>query len=419
MRPWLAFAEQKLDEIVALTRASTRARTPSPPSSPPIAPTRRSPRATSPLRRNPRRAASGWPRSPPDADRARAALRRARRATAAAPATAAAADDDHRLLPADRRAARRPHGRFDTGEIDGRGVRGVPRRPDPPRSSPGRRRSGSTCWSTASPSATTWSSTSASSSTASPSPTTAGCRATARATCGRRSSSATSPGPHPMTVRWATFAQSLTERPVKGMLTGPVTILNWSFVRDDQPRGRDLPPDRPRHPRRGRRPRRRRDRRDPDRRAGAARGAAAAPRRSGGLSATGRWPASGWPPPARGRRPRSTPTCATASSATSSTRSPRSTPTCFSIENARSDQELLEVFRTRATTRGSVPASTTSTRPRVPDAAELIDRLREPLDRARARPRLGQPRLRAQDAQAGRGLAGAGAHGGGGAGGAK
>jgi 5-methyltetrahydropteroyltriglutamate--homocysteine methyltransferase len=40
--------------------------------------------------------------------------------------------------------------------------------------------------------------------------------------------------PAPMTVRWATYAQSLTERPVKGMLTGPVTILNWSFVRDDQ-----------------------------------------------------------------------------------------------------------------------------------------------------------------------------------------
>ena len=37
-------------------------------------------------------------------------------------------------------------------------------------------------------------------------------------------------------MRWATFAQGLTERPVKGMLTGPVTILNWSFVRDDQPR---------------------------------------------------------------------------------------------------------------------------------------------------------------------------------------
>ncbi|BAS27809.1 5-methyltetrahydropteroyltriglutamate--homocysteine methyltransferase [Limnochorda pilosa] len=42
--------------------------------------------------------------------------------------------------------------------------------------------------------------------------------------------------PAPMTVRWITYAQSLTDRPVKGMLTGPVTILQWSFVRDDQPR---------------------------------------------------------------------------------------------------------------------------------------------------------------------------------------
>ena len=42
--------------------------------------------------------------------------------------------------------------------------------------------------------------------------------------------------PEPMTVRWSTYAQSLTDKPVKGMLTGPVTILNWSFVRDDQPR---------------------------------------------------------------------------------------------------------------------------------------------------------------------------------------
>jgi len=42
--------------------------------------------------------------------------------------------------------------------------------------------------------------------------------------------------PAPMTVDWAVYAQSLTPRPVKGMLTGPVTILNWSFVRDDQPR---------------------------------------------------------------------------------------------------------------------------------------------------------------------------------------
>ena len=40
----------------------------------------------------------------------------------------------------------------------------------------------------------------------------------------------------PMTVSWSTYAQSLTEKKMKGMLTGPVTILQWSFVRDDQPR---------------------------------------------------------------------------------------------------------------------------------------------------------------------------------------
>jgi 5-methyltetrahydropteroyltriglutamate--homocysteine methyltransferase len=42
--------------------------------------------------------------------------------------------------------------------------------------------------------------------------------------------------PGPMTVRWSKFAQSLTTKPMKGMLTGPITILQWSFVRDDQPR---------------------------------------------------------------------------------------------------------------------------------------------------------------------------------------
>ncbi len=41
--------------------------------------------------------------------------------------------------------------------------------------------------------------------------------------------------PHPMTIDWARFAAGLTDRPMKGMLTGPVTILQWSFVRDDQP----------------------------------------------------------------------------------------------------------------------------------------------------------------------------------------
>jgi len=42
--------------------------------------------------------------------------------------------------------------------------------------------------------------------------------------------------PKPMTVDWATYAQSKTKKIMKGMLTGPVTILNWSFVRDDKPR---------------------------------------------------------------------------------------------------------------------------------------------------------------------------------------
>src|SRR5690606_23258132 len=41
--------------------------------------------------------------------------------------------------------------------------------------------------------------------------------------------------PRPITVEWATYAQSRTQRPVKGMLTGPLTMLKWSFVRDDEP----------------------------------------------------------------------------------------------------------------------------------------------------------------------------------------
>ncbi len=41
--------------------------------------------------------------------------------------------------------------------------------------------------------------------------------------------------PQPMTLEWIKYAQSLTDKPMKGMLTGPVTILNWSFVRNDQP----------------------------------------------------------------------------------------------------------------------------------------------------------------------------------------
>ena len=42
--------------------------------------------------------------------------------------------------------------------------------------------------------------------------------------------------PTPMTLEWTSFAQTLTAKPMKGMLTGPVTMLAWSFVREDQPR---------------------------------------------------------------------------------------------------------------------------------------------------------------------------------------
>ena len=95
--------------------------------------------------------------------------------------------------------------------------------------------SASTCWCTASPSATTWCSTSPSSST--------GFFATQNGWVQSYGSRCVRPPilygdvarPHPMTVEWITYAQSLTDKPVKGMLTGPVTILAWSFVRDDQP----------------------------------------------------------------------------------------------------------------------------------------------------------------------------------------
>ena len=46
------------------------------------------------------------------------------------------------------------------------------------------------------------------------------------------------PRPEPMTLHWTKIAQRHTDKPVKGMLTGPVTILQWSFVRDDQPRAK-------------------------------------------------------------------------------------------------------------------------------------------------------------------------------------
>ena len=85
------------------------------------------------------------------------------------------------------------------------------------------------------------------------------------------------------------------------------------------------------------------------------------------------------------------------------------------IEHARSDQELLEVFRTEGYDKGIGPGVYDVHSPRVPDTAELTRPAPGHPHRAAARPRLGQPRLRPENPQAGRGLAGPGAHGGGGA----
>ena len=82
--------------------------------------------------------------------------------------------------------------------------------------------------------------------------------------------------PSQMTVDWITYAQSLTDKPVKGMLTGPVTMLEWSFVRDDQPARGHVQAARARDPRRGRGPREGGHPDHPGRRAGDPRGTAPA-----------------------------------------------------------------------------------------------------------------------------------------------
>jgi 5-methyltetrahydropteroyltriglutamate--homocysteine methyltransferase len=180
--------------------------------------------------------------------------------------------------------------------------------------------------------------------------------------------------PHPMTLRWATYAQGLTKRPVKGMLTGPVTILNWSFVRDDQPREetcrqialaiRDevtdldaagiavIQID------------------EPALREGL-------PLRHADQADYLRWAVACFRLAAAGARPETQ----------------VQTHMCYSefgeifaeidaldadvllIEHARSDQELLEVFRTEGYDKGIGPGVYDVHSPRVPDTAELTDQL--------------------------------------------
>lgn len=114
---------------------------------------------------------------------------------------------------------------------------------------PSRRRSVLTFWCTVNPSEMTWSNTLVNSSPALSSLRTLGFRVT---DLGKRSRGFISvfsdapcsyvrppiivsdvSRPHPMTVKWSSYAQSVSKKPMKGMLTGPVTILNWSFPRAD------------------------------------------------------------------------------------------------------------------------------------------------------------------------------------------
>ena len=150
--------------------------------------------------------------------------------------------------------------------------------------------------------------------------------------------------PRPMTVEWATYAQSLTDKPVKGMLTGPVTMLFWAFVREDIPRAGRLHPDRPRAARgsgaTSNAPASPSSRSTSRRSARACR--CAAPTRP--PISTGRRAASACRPAAWRTRRRSTPTCATPSSTTSSAPSRRWMRMSISIETARSRMELLRAF---------------------------------------------------------------------------
>jgi 5-methyltetrahydropteroyltriglutamate--homocysteine methyltransferase len=180
--------------------------------------------------------------------------------------------------------------------------------------------------------------------------------------------------PHPMTLRWATYAQGLTKRPVKGMLTGPVTILNWSFVRDDQPREETC------------------------------RQIALAIRDEvADLDAAGIAVIQIDEPALREGLPlrhadqadylRWAVACFRLAAASARPETQVQTHMCYSefgeifadidaldadvllIEHARSDQELLEVFRTEGYDKGIGPGVYDVHSPRVPDTAELADQL--------------------------------------------
>ena len=226
-----------------------------------------------------------------------------------------------------------------------------------------RRSSGSTCWCTASPSATTWSSTSASSWTGSPSPSTAGCRATARR-CVRPPiiyGDVVAPGADDGALgRLRAVAH---RRPDEGDAhragDDPPVV-----VRARRPAARgDLPPDRARDPRRGGRPgggRDRRSSRSTSRRCARACRCAAADWDA--LPALGGARASGWRPPASRDETQIHTHMCYSEFGDIIERDRGLDADVISIETARSAMELLDVFRQRRLRAGrSAPASTTST----------------------------------------------------------
>ena len=234
LRGWLAFARQKLGEIAMLTRGLNAGR----------GGDRRCPG------REPGRAGAPRPvAADPSARGPAAAGGRGRGDAAARRGLSRAAEGSSRpalrlpLLPTttigsfpQTAEVRKARAALKKGDWTGGPVRGLlpPRRSSGPCGS--RRRSTWTCWCTASASATTWWNISASSSKGSPSPRNGWVQSYGTRCVKPPIIYGDVCRPRPMTVAWSRYAQSLTRRPMKGMLTGPITILQWSFVRDDQPR---------------------------------------------------------------------------------------------------------------------------------------------------------------------------------------
>ena len=202
---------------------------------------------------------------------------------------------------------------------------------------------------------------------------------------------------------------------MKGMLTGPVTILQWSFVRDDQPRPRVcrqialairdevIGPGSRRHRGSSRSTKRR-----------CAKGCRCA-RPTGKPISTGRWNASGSPPPAsRDETQIHTHMCYSEFNDIIDAIGAMDADV-ISIETSRSKMELLDAFVDYRYPNEIGPGVYDIHSPRVPERRGDDRVARQSHEASEGRPALGQSGLRAQDPEMGRGEAGAGQHGGGGA----